>query len=72
MTEENKTDPTFWTKTLTWLKSRLTEASTWTAIVAIAGYFGYVIDPAQIEYITGIGLSLIALIQVIKKDPITK
>lgn len=72
MADEKKIDPTLWTKLLSWLKARLSESSTWTWLVVVAGYFGYTLDPSLIEYIAGVGVSIIALIQFIKKDPITE
>lgn len=71
MAEDNKIDPTLWTKLIAWLKGRLSESSTWSALVVFGGYLGYVCDPALIEQICLIGVSLLAAIQIIRKDPIT-
>jgi hypothetical protein len=57
---------------LTWLKSRLTESSTWTWLTVLAGYVGYTIDPELLQYIAGVAVSVITLIQFIKKDPLTE
>lgn len=57
---------------LTWLKSRLTESSTWTWLTVLAGYVGYTIDPTLLQYIAGVAVSIITLIQFIKKDPLTE
>jgi hypothetical protein len=57
---------------LTWLKSRLTESSTWTWLTVLAGYVGYTIDPELLQYIAGVAVSIITLIQFIKKDPLTE
>ena len=68
---EKKIDPSLWTKILTWLKARLTEPNTWTWIVGAAAYFGYVIEPTMVEYIAGVAVSIITLIQFAKKEPVT-
>lgn len=68
---EHKIDPTLWTKILAWLKARLTEPNTWTWIVGAAAYFGYVLDPSLVEYIAGVAVSIITLIQFAKKEPVT-
>lgn len=71
MAEDNKIDPTLWTKLIAWLKSRLSESSTWSALVVFGGCLGYVCDPALIEQICLIGVSLLTTIQIIRKDPTT-
>lgn len=68
---EKKIDPSLWTKILAWLKARLTEPNTWTWIVGAAAYFGYVIEPTMVEYIAGVAVSVITLIQFAKKEPVT-
>ena len=68
---EKKIDPSLWTKVLAWLKARLTEPNTWTWIVGAAAYFGYVIEPTMVEYIAGVAVSVITLIQFAKKEPVT-
>lgn len=68
---EHKIDPTLWTKILAWLKARLTEPNTWAWIVGAAAYFGYVLDPSLVEYIAGVAVSIITLIQFAKKEPVT-
>lgn len=71
MAEDNKIDPTLWVKLIAWLKARLSESSTWSALVVLGSYLGYVWDPTLIEQICLIGVSLLAVIQIIRKDPIT-
>lgn len=71
MAEDNKIDPTLWIKLIAWLKARLSESSTWSALVVLGGYLGYVWDPALIEQICLIGASLLVVIQIIRKDPVT-
>ena len=68
---EKKLDPSLWTKSLAWFKARLTEPNTWTWIVGAAAYFGYVIEPTMVEYIAGVAVSVITLIQFAKKEPVT-
>ena len=72
MAEDNKIDPSLWTIILKWLKARLSESSTWTWIVVAFSYFGWVLDPSLVEYIAGVAVALISLIQFIKKDPVTE
>lgn len=71
MSEEGKVNPELVTKILAWLKARLSESSSWTWIVVAASYLGYVLDPSLVEYIAGVAVALISLIQFIKKDPVT-
>lgn len=71
MAEDNKIDPTLWVKLIAWLKARLSESSTWSALVVLGSYLGYVWDPALIEQICLTGVSLLAVIQIIRKDPVT-
>lgn len=71
MAEDNKIDPTLWVKLIAWLKARLSESSTWSALVVLGSYLGYVWDPALIEQICLISVSLLAVIQIIRKDPVT-
>lgn len=71
MAEDNKIDPTLWVKLIAWLKARLSESSTWSALVVLGSYLGYVWDPSLIEQICLIGVSLLAVIQIIRKDPVT-
>lgn len=71
MAEDNKIDPTLWVKLIAWLKARLSESSTWSALVILGSYLGYVWDPVLIEQICLIGVSLLAVIQIIRKDPVT-
>lgn len=71
MAEDNKIDPTLWVKLIAWLKARLSESSTWSALVVFGGYLGYVYDPALIEQICLIGVSLLTIIQIIRKDSLT-
>lgn len=71
MAEDNKIDPTLWVKLIAWLKARLSESSTWSALVVLGSYLGYVWDPGLIEQICLIGISLLAVIQIIRKDPVT-
>ncbi len=71
MVEDNKINPTLWVKLIAWLKARLSESSTWSALVVLGSYLGYVWDPALIEQICLIGVSLLAVIQIIRKDPVT-
>lgn len=71
MAEDNKIDPTLWVKLIAWLKARLSESSTWSALVVLGSYLGYVWDPVLIEQICLIGVSLLAVIQIIRKDPVT-
>jgi hypothetical protein len=71
MAEDNKIDPTLWVKLIAWLKARLSESSTWSALVVLGSYLGYVWDPTLIEQICLIGVSLLAVIQIIRKDPVT-
>lgn len=71
MAEDNKIDPTLWVKLIAWLKARLSESSTWSALVVLGSYLGYVWDPMLIEQICLIGVSLLAVIQIIRKDPVT-
>ena len=71
MAEDNKIDPILWVKLIAWLKARLSERSTWSALVVFGGYLGYVYDPALIEQICLIGVSLLTIIQIIRKDSLT-
>lgn len=71
MAEDNKIDPTLWVKLIAWLKARLSESSTWSALVVLGSYLGYVWDPALIEQICLISVSLLAVIQIIRKVPVT-
>lgn len=71
MAEDNKIDPILWVKLIAWLKARLSESSTWSALVVFGGYLGYVYDPALIEQICLIGVSLLTIIQIIRKDSLT-
>lgn len=58
-------------KVLTWVKTRLSEPSTLTWLVAAAGYVGYTIEPSYLQEILAVCVGLISLIQVIMKDPTT-
>ena len=68
---EKKLNSPLLTKSLAWLKARLTEPNTWTWIVGAAAYFGYIIEPTLVEYIAGVAVSVITLIQFAKKEPVT-
>lgn len=68
---EKNSNISVWSKALAWLKVRLSEPNTWSWIVGAAAYFGYVLDPSMVEYIAGVAISVITLIQVAKKEPVT-
>ena len=56
------------TALLVWLKARSTEPSTMRAIVGFLMSAGLVVDPAMIEMILSVGIGLISLINLFKKD----
>ena len=51
---------------------KLSEESTWRGIMALAAVLGYAIDPARADLYTAAALTVIGLINVIKRQPGTK
>ena len=52
----------------TYLKARLSEASTWRGVIALIAAFGITISPAQTEAIVAAGLAIIGAIGVFTAD----
>lgn len=53
---------------LTWLKERFSEPSTYQGLTVLASAVGYTINPEFLDAIAAIALSVIGLIQVLKKE----
>jgi len=55
-------------KIINYILTRLSEPSTWRGLIALLGVTGVALAPEQKEAIIGAGVSLIALINIFKKD----
>lgn len=51
-----------------WILTRLTEPSTWRGIISLATSFGIVLRPELQSAIIAAGLSLIGLVNIIRKE----
>ncbi len=58
-------------KILNWLINRFGEASTYRGLAALGMALGIKLDPAQWDSIMALGLSVIGLINVFKKDALS-
>lgn len=52
-----------------WLLNRLSENSTWRGIILVITSAGVVIEPARANAIVATGLTLVGLINIIRKGP---
>jgi hypothetical protein len=51
-----------------WILTRLAEPSTWRGVILLATSFGITVSPDMINAIVAIGLALVGLINVIRKE----
>lgn len=53
---------------LVWLKERLTEKSTYQGLIGLMGAIGVTVNPEMIESIIGLAVSLISVIEIMRKE----
>ena len=53
---------------MNWLIARLKEPSSWRGLIVLASIVGYKLDPTLQEAIVTAGVSLIALVEIIRKE----
>jgi len=53
---------------LLWLKERLTEKSTYQGLIGLMGAVGVTVNPDMIESIIGLAVSLISVIEIMRKE----
>jgi hypothetical protein len=55
-------------KGMNWILDRLREASTWRGLIGIATTFGVIISPELADKIIAVGIALVGVVEIIRKE----